>query len=127
LARSAGSFATIVSRSLTQVAIKLRSGEIRLVKGKCKATVGLVSNPDHKNIKLGKAGRNRWLGIRPTVRGVAMNPVDHPHGGGEGKRASGRPSVSPWGKLTKGKPTVSSKRKRLVARKLSIFKQYINN
>jgi large subunit ribosomal protein L2 len=92
-----------------------------------RATYGRASNIYHKRQVLGTAGRNRRAGIRPTVRGVAMNPVDHPHGGGEGKRASGRPSVSPWGVLTKGKPTISKKRKQLEIKKLSIFKQYIRN
>jgi len=107
--------------------IQLPSKRFYKVSINVRGVYGRVSNSYHKRQIIGTAGRNRRAGIRPTVRGVAMNPVDHPHGGGEGKRASGRPSVSAWGKLTKGKPTVSSKRKRLVARKLSIFKQYINN
>jgi len=90
--------------------IKLRSGETRRVLSDCRATIGVVSNPDNQNIKLGKAGRSRWLGIRPTVRGVAMNPVDHPHGGGEGKTSGGRHPVTPWGKPTKGKKTRHNKR-----------------
>jgi large subunit ribosomal protein L2 len=107
--------------------IQLPSKRFYKVSVNARGVYGRSSNGYHKRQIMGTAGRNRRAGIRPTVRGVAMNPVDHPHGGGEGKRASGRPSVSPWGKLTKGKPTVSSKRKRLVARRLSIFKQYINN
>lgn len=107
--------------------IQLPSKRFYKVPVTARGTYGRASNSYHKRQILGTAGRNRRAGIRPTVRGVAMNPVDHPHGGGEGKRASGRPSVSAWGKLTKGKPTISSKSKRLVARKLSIFKQYINN
>jgi large subunit ribosomal protein L2 len=87
-----------------------RSAELRLVRGECMASVGAVSNPDNQNIKLGKAGRKRWMGVRPTVRGVVMNPVDHPHGGGEGKTSGGRHPVTPWGKPTKGKKTRSNKR-----------------
>ena len=85
--------------------LKLRSGEIRKVRGECMATVGTGGNPEHMNIKIGKAGRNRWLGHRPTVRGVVMNPVDHPHGGGEGKTSGGRHPVTPWGMPTKGAKT----------------------
>jgi large subunit ribosomal protein L2 len=84
------------------VTIKLPSGEVRLVHGECRATVGQVGNPDHENITIGKAGRNRWLGKRPRVRGVAKNPVDHPLGGGEGKSSGGRHPCTPWGKPTKG-------------------------
>ncbi len=89
--------------------LRLNSGEQRLVQGSCLATVGAVSNPDHLNINDGKAGRSRWKGKRPHVRGVAMNPVDHPHGGGEGRTSGGRHPVSPWGKPTKGKRTRSNK------------------
>src|SRR5882724_4296290 len=89
--------------------IKLSSGELRLVPGECLATVGAVSNPDNQNIVIGKAGRQRWLGRRPVVRGVAMNPVDHPHGGGEGRTSGGRHPVTPWGKPTKGKKTRKNK------------------
>ena len=97
--------------------LKLRSGELRAVRIECMATIGVVSNSDHQNTKIGKAGRSRWLGIRPTVRGVAMNPVDHPHGGGEGKTSGGRHPVSPWGKPTKGKKTRSPKKNnRLIIR-----------
>jgi large subunit ribosomal protein L2 len=109
LARSAGAYAQIVARDQGYVSIRLGSGEQRLVHGQCFATVGAVSNPDHMNTSLGKAGRNRWLGHRPHNRGVTMNPVDHPHGGGEGKTSGGRHPVSPWGKPTKGKKTRSNK------------------
>ena len=109
IARSAGSFAQLVGRDQTYAIIRLGSGEQRLIHGDCMATVGAVSNPDQSNIKLAKAGRNRWLGKRPSVRGVAMNPVDHPHGGGEGKTSGGRHPVTPWGKSTKGKRTRSNK------------------
>jgi len=88
----------------------LSSGEQRMVRQECMATVGAVSNPDNQNTNLGKAGRKRWLGIRPTVRGVAMNPVDHPHGGGEGRTSGGRHPVTPWGKGTKGNKTRKNKR-----------------
>jgi large subunit ribosomal protein L2 len=108
-ARSAGAYAQIVGRDQGYVALRLGSGEQRLVHGQCFATVGAVSNPDHMNASLGKAGRNRWLGRRPHNRGVTMNPVDHPHGGGEGRTSGGRHPVSPWGKPTKGKKTRSNK------------------
>ncbi len=110
LARAAGAYAQLVSKDTNYVTIKLRSGETRMILSLCRATVGAVSNPDNQNISLGKAGRSRWLGIRPTVRGVAMNPVDHPHGGGEGKTSGGRHPVTPWGKATKGKKTRRNKR-----------------
>ena len=110
LARSAGTSATIVNKDSGKVSIKLRSGEVRIVEGECKATIGTVSNADKKNVKLGKAGRKRWLGFRPKVRGVAKNPVDHPHGGGEGKTSGGRHPVSAWGKPTKGVKTRNNKR-----------------
>ncbi len=110
IARSAGSYAQIVGRDQGYVIIRLNSGEQRLVLGACFATVGAVSNPDHMNTNLGKAGRNRWLGMKPGNRGVSMNPVDHPHGGGEGRTSGGRHPVSPWGKPTKGKKTRSNKR-----------------
>jgi large subunit ribosomal protein L2 len=109
LARSAGAYAQIVGRDQGYVALRLGSGEQRLVHGQCFATVGAVSNPDHMNASLGKVGRNRWLGRRPHNRGVTMNPVDHPHGGGEGRTSGGRHPVSPWGKPTKGKKTRSNK------------------
>ena len=109
IARSAGAFAQIVGRDQTYAIIRLGSGEQRLIHSDCMATIGAVSNPDQSNIKLAKAGRNRWMGKRPSVRGVAMNPVDHPHGGGEGKTSGGRHPVTPWGKSTKGKRTRSNK------------------
>lgn len=110
IARSAGSYAQIVGRDHGYVILRLSSGEQRLVAGQCFATIGAVSNQDHMNISLGKAGRNRWLGFRPHNRGVAMNPIDHPHGGGEGRTSGGRHPVTPWGKPTKGKKTRSNKR-----------------
>ncbi len=109
IARSAGSYAQIVGRDQGYVIIRLNSGEQRLVHGECVGTVGAVSNPDHMNINLGKAGRKRWLGHRPHNRGVTMNPVDHPHGGGEGRTSGGRHPVSPWGFPTKGKKTRKNK------------------
>lgn len=109
IARSAGSYAQLAGRDGPYSIIRLNSGEQRLVLSQCFATVGAVSNPDHMNISLGKAGRSRWLGIKPSVRGVAMNPVDHPHGGGEGRTSGGRHPVTPWGKSTKGKKTRSNK------------------
>jgi large subunit ribosomal protein L2 len=109
IARSAGSYAQIVGRDGGYVIVRLNSGEQRLILSSCFATVGAVSNQDHMNISLGKAGRSRWLGIKPSVRGVAMNPVDHPHGGGEGRTSGGRHPVTPWGKPTKGKKTRSNK------------------
>lgn len=109
LGRSAGSYVQIVGRDGDLAQLKLSSGEVRVVPSECIATVGAVSNADNKNVKLGKAGRARWMGRRPTVRGVAMNPVDHPHGGGEGKTSGGRHPVSPTGKPTKGKKTRHNK------------------
>ena len=109
LARSAGTYAQLVGKDAGYAQIKLNSGELRLVPAECLATVGAVSNPDQQNIVIGKAGRTRWLGHRPVVRGVAMNPVDHPHGGGEGKTSGGRHPVTPWGKPTKGKKTRKNK------------------
>ena len=110
IARSAGTYAQIIGKDQGYAQLKLSSGEIRLIRAECMATVGAVSNPDQQNIKLGKAGRNRWLGKRPSVRGVAMNPIDHPHGGGEGRTSGGRHPVTPWGKPTKGKRTRSNKK-----------------
>ncbi len=110
VARSAGNYAQIVGRDSGNVILRLKSGEQRLVNGQCFASIGAVSNPDHMNISLGKAGRNRWLGKRPHNRGVSMNPVDHPHGGGEGRTSGGRHPVTPWGKPTKGKKTRTNKR-----------------
>ncbi len=109
LARSAGTYAQIVGRDQGYVIVRLNSGEQRLVHGQCLGTVGAVSNPDHMNISIGKAGRKRWLGRRPHNRGVTMNPIDHPHGGGEGRTSGGRHPVSPWGKPTKGKKTRNNK------------------
>ena len=109
IARSAGTYVQLVGRDHGFAIVRLSSGEQRLIRGECMATVGAVSNPDQSNITLAKAGRNRWLGKRPSVRGVAMNPVDHPHGGGEGRTSGGRHPVTPWGKPTKGKRTRSNK------------------
>ena len=110
LARSAGTYVQLVGRDQGYAQLKLSSGELRMVHGECMATIGAVSNPDQANISIGKAGRNRWLGKKPSVRGVAMNPVDHPHGGGEGRTSGGRHPVTPWGKPTKGKRTRSRKK-----------------
>ena len=109
LIRSAGTFAQLVGRDQGMAILKLTSGGQRLIPDVCKATIGAVSNPDNSNTKLAKAGRNRWKGKRPSVRGVVMNPVDHPHGGGEGKTSGGRHPVTPWGVPTKGKKTRSNK------------------
>lgn len=109
LARAAGSFVQVVGRDSGYTQIKLSSGELRLVRGECMASVGAVSNTDHSNVQLGKAGRKRWMGWKPKTRGVVMNPVDHPHGGGEGKTSGGRNPVTPWGKPTKGKKTRKNK------------------
>jgi len=102
MARAAGTYCKIIKVEGSQCLVRLPSGGEKLIDSRCRATVGIVSNPDHGAQKLRKAGQNRWLGWRPVVRGVAMNPVDHPHGGGEGRTKGGRPSVSPWGKPTKG-------------------------
>ncbi|MEM7047135.1 MAG: 50S ribosomal protein L2 [Pseudomonadota bacterium] len=102
MARAAGSSAQLAGHDGGRAQLKLSSGELRMVDSRCMATVGTVSNSDHQNVNHGKAGRNRWRGRRPTVRGVAMNPVDHPHGGGEGRTSGGRHPVTPWGKPTKG-------------------------
>ena len=110
LVRSAGSTAQIVSKEMPYVQVKLVSGEIRHINKNSRATIGEVSNSDQKNIKLGKAGRKRYLGFRPKVRGVVMNPVDHPHGGGEGRTSGGRHPVTPWGVSTKGKKTRHNKK-----------------
>jgi large subunit ribosomal protein L2 len=109
IARSAGTYVQLIGRDQGYALIRLSSGEQRMVRGECMASIGAVSNPDHANITIAKAGRNRWLGKRPTVRGVAMNPVDHPHGGGEGRTSGGRHPVTPWGKPTKGKKTRQNK------------------
>ena len=110
LVRSAGTFAQLVGKDQGYAQIKLGSGELRIVRAECMATVGAVSNADHQNQQIGKAGRARWLGRKPHNRGVVMNPVDHPHGGGEGRTSGGRHPVTPWGKPTKGYKTRSNKR-----------------
>ena len=109
IARSAGAYAQYVGRDSGWAILRLNSGEQRRVHGTCLATVGAVSNQDHANVSIGKAGRNRWLGKKPVNRGVTMNPVDHPHGGGEGRTSGGRHPVTPWGKPTKGKKTRKNK------------------
>ena len=110
LVRSAGCYAQVVGKDGGYAQLKLSSGELRIVREECLATVGAVSNPDNQNVSLGKAGRARWMGVRPVARGVAMNPVDHPHGGGEGRTSGGRHPVTPWGKPTKGAKTRSNKK-----------------
>jgi large subunit ribosomal protein L2 len=105
LSRSAGSYARIMAKEDGNVTLSLPSGEVRMINENCLATIGTVGNKSHENITIGKAGRSRWLGNRPSVRGVAMNPVDHPHGGGEGRTSGGRHPVTPWGKPTKGART----------------------
>ncbi|WP_420140546.1 50S ribosomal protein L2 [Sphingomonas sp.] len=109
IARAAGTYVQIVGRDRGMVMVRLNSGEQRYVRSDCMCTVGAVSNPDNANQNLAKAGRNRWLGYRPLTRGVAKNPVDHPHGGGEGRTSGGRHPVTPWGKPTKGARTRSNK------------------
>ncbi len=110
MARAAGTYAQLVGKDSGYAQIKLQSGELRVVRAECMATVGAVSNPDRQNQSIGKAGRSRWLGWRPHNRGVVMNPVDHPHGGGEGRTSGGRHPVTPWGKPTKGYKTRTNKR-----------------
>ena len=110
IARSAGTSVQLVAKDQGYAQLRMASGEIRIVRAECMATIGAVSNQDKANIKLGKAGRKRWGGKRPSVRGVAMNPVDHPHGGGEGRTSGGRHPVTPWGVSTKGKRTRNNKR-----------------
>ncbi|MDE0059748.1 MAG: 50S ribosomal protein L2 [Defluviicoccus sp.] len=110
IARAAGTYAQLVGKDSGYAQLRLTSGEARMVPARCMATIGAVSNSDNQNIKKAKAGRNRWLGKRPSVRGVAMNPVDHPHGGGEGRSSGGRHPVTPWGVPTKGKRTRSKKK-----------------
>jgi large subunit ribosomal protein L2 len=118
IARSAGTFVQLVGKDQGYAQLRLSSGELRIVRGECMATVGAVSNPDQQNVSIGKAGRMRWLGFKPHVRGVAMNPIDHPHGGGEGRTSGGRHPVTPWGKPTKGKKTRSNKKTdRLIMRR----------
>jgi large subunit ribosomal protein L2 len=109
IARAAGTYAQFVGRDGGYAQLRLSSGELRLVRQECMASIGAVSNPDNSNQNFGKAGRMRLKGIRPTVRGVAMNPIDHPHGGGEGRTSGGRTPVTPWGKDTKGTRTRSNK------------------
>lgn len=122
IARAAGGYAQLTGKDAGYALLRLRSGEVRLVRSECMATIGAVSNSDHQNINIGKAGRNRWKGKRPTVRGVVMNPIDHPHGGGEGKTSGGRHPVTPWGKPTKGKRTRSNKK----TDKLIVRRRYSN-
>jgi large subunit ribosomal protein L2 len=110
MARSAGTFAQLVGKDQGYAQIKLTSGELRIVRAECMASIGAVSNADHQNEQIGKAGRSRWLGRKPHQRGVVMNPVDHPHGGGEGRTSGGRHPVTPWGKPTKGYKTRTNKR-----------------
>ena len=120
IARAAGQYAQLVGKDAGYAQIKLMSGELRLVRGECMATIGAVSNPDNSNQSLGKAGRARWMGRRPHNRGVVMNPVDHPHGGGEGRTSGGRHPVTPWGKPTKGyKTRVNKRTDRLIIRNRS--------
>jgi large subunit ribosomal protein L2 len=108
--RSAGGFAQLVAKEGDHAQVRMPSGEVRRVPVVCYATVGQVGNVEHENVSYGKAGRSRWKGIRPSVRGVAMNPVDHPHGGGEGKTSGGRHPVTPWGQPTRGYKTRKTKR-----------------
>lgn len=120
MARSAGTFATISGRDGNYTIIKLPSGEVRKVHNRCMATIGIVGNGEHEQTSIGKAGRSRWLGNRPKVRGVVMNPIDHPHGGGEGRTSGGRHPVTPWGKPTKGMKT---RNKRKVSEKFIISRK----
>ena len=123
IARSAGAYVQLVGKDQGYAQLRLSSGELRIVRGECFATVGAVSNPDHQNINSGKAGRMRWLGFRPHNRGVAMNPVDHPLGGGEGRTSGGRHPVTPWGKPTKGYKTRNNKKTdRLIMRRRQLSK-----
>ncbi len=119
LVRSAGSSAQVIAKDERYVQVKLASGEVRRLRRECMATIGQVSNPDHENIAHGKAGRSRWVGKRPTVRGVAMNPIDHPLGGGEGKSSGGRPPCSPWGKPEGTKTRRNKKTDRYIVRRRS--------
>ncbi|MDX2145611.1 MAG: 50S ribosomal protein L2 [Rhodospirillaceae bacterium] len=124
LARSAGCYAQLIGKDSGYAQLRLSSGELRIVRAECMATVGAVSNPDNQNISFGKAGRMRWLGFKPHNRGVSMNPVDHPLGGGEGKSSGGRHPVTPWGKPTKGKRTRNNKRtQRLIMRSRHVAKK----
>lgn len=110
LSRSAGNYAQLMAKEGEYCQVKMPSGEIRLLHARCRASIGQLSNTDHENIAIGKAGRNRWLGVRPTNRGVSMNPIDHPHGGGEGKSSGGGHPRTPWGVPTKGYKTRNNKR-----------------
>jgi len=110
MARAGGTYLQVVGRDAGYALLRLPSGEVRMVRSECMATIGAVSNPDQMNSSMGKAGRHRWLGKRPSVRGVAMNPIDHPHGGGEGRTSGGRHPVTPWGKPTKGRKTRQNKK-----------------
>lgn len=124
IARSAGTYVQLVGRDGDYAQLRLSSGEIRMVRSECMATIGAVSNPDQQNTDLGKAGRARWKGKRPHVRGVVMNPVDHPHGGGEGRTSGGRHPVTPWGKPTKGRRTRGKKASdRLIIRSRHVAKK----
>ena len=123
IARSAGAYAQLIGKDAGYVMVRLASGEQRKILETCMATIGAVSNQDHSNENLGKAGRVRWKGVKPTVRGVAMNPVDHPHGGGEGRTSGGRHPVSPWGMPTKGKRTRQPKK---ASNKLIVRRRYAN-
>ncbi len=123
MARAAGTYVQLVGKDTGYAQIKLASGEVRTVRAECMATIGAVSNPDNSNQHIGKAGRSRWLGRRPHNRGVVMNPVDHPHGGGEGRTSGGRHPVTPWGKPTKGAKTRNNKRtERLIVRTRHVTK-----
>jgi large subunit ribosomal protein L2 len=123
IARSAGTYVQLVGKDAGYAQVKLMSGEVRTVRAECMATIGAVSNPDNSNQQIGKAGRSRWLGRRPHQRGVVMNPVDHPHGGGEGRTSGGRHPVTPWGKPTKGAKTRNNKRTdRLIVRRRTATK-----
>ncbi|WP_426958294.1 50S ribosomal protein L2 [Muricoccus radiodurans] len=118
IARSAGTYCQLVGKDAGYAQVKLMSGEVRLLRAECLASIGAVSNPDNSNQQLGKAGRKRWMGFRPHNRGVVMNPVDHPHGGGEGRTSGGRHPVTPWGKPTKGyKTRVNKRTDRLIVRR----------
>jgi large subunit ribosomal protein L2 len=124
ISRSAGCYAQLIGKDSGYAQLRLSSGEVRIVRAECTATVGAVSNPDNQNISIGKAGRMRWLGFKPHNRGVSMNPVDHPLGGGEGKSSGGRHPVTPWGKPTKGKRTRNNKRtQRLIMRSRHVAKK----
>jgi large subunit ribosomal protein L2 len=123
VARSAGTYCQLVGKDSGYAQVKLMSGEVRLVRAECIAAIGAVSNPDNSNQELGKAGRKRWMGFRPHNRGVTMNPIDHPHGGGEGRTSGGRHPVTPWGKPTKGAKTRNNKRTdRLIVRRRNATK-----